>query len=33
MDDGLIQMLVVGLFIVISMMEGTRKKRRQAQAL
>lgn len=32
MDDGLIQMLVVGVFIVISMMEGaTRKKRRQAQ--
>ena len=32
MDDGLIQMLVVGLFIVISMMEGaTRKKRRQGQ--
>lgn len=34
MDSGLIQMLVVGLFIVISMMEGaTRKKRQQAQAL
>ena len=34
MDSGLIQMLVVGLFIVITMMEGaTRKKRRQAQAL
>ncbi len=32
MDDGLIQMLVVGLFIVISIMEGaTRKKRRQGQ--
>ncbi len=32
MDDGLIQMLVIGLFIVISMMEGiTRKKRRQGQ--
>lgn len=34
MDSGLIQMLVVGLFIVITMMEGaTRKKRRQAEAL
>ena len=34
MDSGLIQMLVVGLFIVITMMEGaTRKKRQQAQAL
>ena len=34
MDSGLIQMLVIGLFIVITMMEGaTRKKRRQAQAL
>ena len=34
MDDGLIQMLVVGLFIVFSLFEGaTRKKRRQAQAL
>ena len=32
MDDGLIQMLVVGLFIAISIMEGvTRKKRRQGQ--
>ena len=34
MDSGLIQMLVIGLFIVITMMEGaTRKKRQQAQAL
>ncbi|MCH7565348.1 MAG: hypothetical protein IH968_16165 [Gemmatimonadetes bacterium] len=34
MDSGLIQMLVIGLFIVITMMEGaTRKKRRQAEAL
>ncbi len=32
MDDGLIQMLVIGLFIVISMMEGiTRKKRQKGQ--
>ncbi|GMR14130.1 MAG: hypothetical protein BMS9Abin29_2366 [Gemmatimonadota bacterium] len=34
MDDGLIQFLVIGLFVVISMMEGaTRKKRRQGKAL
>lgn len=34
MGDGLIQLLVIGVFVVISIMEGaTRKKRRQGQAL
>ncbi|MEE8147705.1 MAG: hypothetical protein V3T24_08890, partial [Longimicrobiales bacterium] len=34
MDDGLIQLLVIGVFVVISIMEGaTRKKRQQDQAL
>lgn len=34
MDDGLIQLLVIGVFVVISVMEGiSRKKRRQSQAL
>lgn len=34
MDDGLIQFLVIGFFIVISMMEGaSRKKRREGQKL
>lgn len=34
MDDGLIQLLVIGVFVVISVMEGiNRKKRRESQAL
>ncbi len=33
MDDGLIQLLVIGVFVVFSIMEGARKKRRQGQAL